>query len=102
MKFNEFQLMALAAAAAALWLLTMRGRLAPESNWPLIFYLAMFIYMRAAGGFLPPEYIYSGVICAMLMRFEFMASWLTKFIRFLEAICLLLITWRCLEFSIFR
>lgn len=102
MKFNEYQLLAMAVAGASLWLLIMRSRLAPESNWPLVYYLSVFIYMRALGTFLQPEFVYSGVVCAMMIRFEFMANWLIKFIRFLESICLLIITWHCIEFSLFR
>lgn len=85
-----------------MWLFLTRGRLAPESNWPLVFYLATVFYQKTGGSFLDPTFLYGGVVCAMMIRFEFMSTGFAKIFRFIEAICLLYIAWRCVDFVFFR
>ncbi len=101
-RFTDIELLALSAAGITIWLFTVRSRLAPESNWPLAFYLAMVFYQKMGGRFLDPNFIYAGVVCAMMIRFEFMSQSFVKIFRFIEAVCLIYITWRCIDFALFR
>lgn len=102
MKLDDLEVLALACAGLTAWLFSMRGRLATESNWPLFYYLAMVFYQKTGGRFIEANFIYAGVVCAMLIRFEFLSSGFIKVFRFIEAICLTYIIWRCLDFVFFR
>ena len=79
----------------------MRGRLANENNWPLFYYLAIVFYQKTAGRFLSAEFLYTGIVCAMMIRFEFMSPGIVKFFRVIEAICLIYVIWRTIDFAIF-
>jgi hypothetical protein len=102
LRFSDLDLFALVAAAITAWLFGARGRTAEESNWPLLYYLAMVFYQKTGGQFLDANFIYAGVVCAMMIRFEFMSQRFVKIFRFLEAICLIYIIWRSLDFVFFR
>ena len=102
LRFSELELYALVLCGLTGWLLAVRGRMPTESNWPLVYYLALVFYQKTKGEFLEAGFIYSGVVCAMMIRFEFMSQGVLKFFRFLESVCLIYIIWRCLEFVLFR
>lgn len=101
-RFSDLELLALVASGLTGWLFAIRGRLQVESNWPLVFYLGMVLYQKTGGHFLDANFIYAGVVCAMMIRFEFMSQTFVKIFRFIEAICLIYIIWRCLDFVLFR
>jgi hypothetical protein len=100
--FNDLDLLALVACALTCWLFAMRGRMQLESNWPLVYYLGMVVYQKTGGRFLEANFLYAGVVCAMMIRFEFMSPGIVKVFRFIEAICLIYIIWRCLDYVFFR
>ncbi|HEU0121121.1 MAG TPA: hypothetical protein VFQ91_11400 [Bryobacteraceae bacterium] len=102
LRFSDLELLALIACGLTTWLLVGRGRMAPENNWPLVYYLGMVFYQKTGGGFLDANFLYAGVVCAMIIRFEFMSPAVVKLFRFIEGICLVYIVWRCLEFVLFR
>lgn len=101
-RFSDVELLALIVCGITSWLFAIRGRLVAESNWPLVFYLAMVFYLKTAGSFLEANFIYAGVVCAMMIRFEFMSPGVVKIFRFIEGICLIYIIWRCLDHVFFR
>lgn len=101
-RFTDFEILGLFVCGITAWLFTIRGRLQMESNWPLVYYLAMVFYQKTAGHFLEANFIYAGVVCAMMIRFEFMSAAVVKVFRFIEAICLIYVIWRCLDFALFR
>lgn len=101
-RFSELELLALVVSGLTGWLFAARGRMALESNWPLVFYLAMVFYQKTAGAFLEANFIYAGVVCAMMIRFEFMSPVVVKVFRFIEAICLIYVIWQCLAFGFFH
>lgn len=101
LRYTELELLALVACACTCWLLAARGRMQTESNWPLAFYLFLVFYQKTKGEFLEAPFIYSAVVCAMMIRFEFMSQGFVKGFRFIEAICLIYIIWRCLDFILF-
>lgn len=102
LRFSDLELLALIASGVTTWLFVVRGRMLPEDNWPLVYYLGMVFYQKMGGGFLDANFIYAGVVCAMLIRFEFMSQTVVKLFRFMEGICLVYIVWRCLDFVLFR
>ena len=102
LRFSDLELLALVASAFTVWLFVARGRMALESNWPLFYYLAMVFYQKSGGRFIDANFIYAGVVCAMMIRFEFMSPGVVKIFRVIEAVCLIYIIWRCLDFVLFR
>ena len=101
MKMDDLEVLALAVAALTVWLFSVRSRLATENNWPLVYYLGMVFYQKTGGRFVDANMIYAGVVCAMMIRFEFMSANVVKIFRFFEAICFIYIIWRCLDFVFF-
>ncbi|MBI2686092.1 MAG: hypothetical protein HYX27_07240 [Acidobacteria bacterium] len=101
-RFSDIELLALVACGLTVWLFVMRGRLALENNWPLVYYLGMVFYQKTGGQFLDANFLYAGVVCAMMIRFEFMSQGFVKTFRVIEAICLIYIIWRCIDFVLFR
>ena len=101
-RFTDLEILALFVCALTTWLFTIRGSLQTESNWPLVYYLAMVFYQKTGGQFLEANFIYAGVVCAMMIRFEFMSAGFVKVFRFIESICLIYVIWRCLDFAFFR
>ncbi|MFN0105583.1 MAG: hypothetical protein ACKV2U_26285 [Bryobacteraceae bacterium] len=102
LRFSDLELLALIVCGLTCWLFAVRGRLAHESNWPLVYYLAMVFYQKTVGQFLEAGIVYAGVVCAMMIRFEFMSQGFVKVFRFLETVCFVYIVWRCLDFVLFR
>jgi hypothetical protein len=101
-RFTDLELLALAVCGITGWLFSVRGKLAAEDNWPLIYYLGMVFYQKTVGSFLEANFIYGGVVCAMMIRFEFMSQTFFKIFRFIEGVCLIYVIWRCLDFVLFR
>lgn len=102
LRLSDIEILALIVCGLAAWLFAARGRMQPESNWPLAFYLSLVFYQKNSGQFLEANFIYAAVICAMMIRFEFMSHGFVKVFRFIEAICLIYVIWRCIEFVLFR
>jgi hypothetical protein len=55
-----------------------------DSNLPLLFYIALLIFMNLTGRSLSPYLFAAGVSLALLLRFEFLNGTFTKVILFLE------------------
>lgn len=101
-RLGDSEVLALIACGATIWLLLSRGKLASESNWPLLYYISMVIYQKAGGGFIDSSFLYAGVVCAMMIRFEFMSQTFSKVFRLIEAVCLIYVSWRCVDYVFFR
>ncbi len=80
-----------------LWMLIARPGLRPENNWPLIYYLGLVAYVRTVGTFIEPYAVYTAVVFAMLIRFEFLSTGFARFLRLVESVCLLYVLWRCFQ-----
>jgi hypothetical protein len=55
-----------------------------HSNLPIIFYVIFFVFMQTIDGAVPFWLIVSGFGLALILRFEFMNSGLTRVVKFLE------------------
>jgi hypothetical protein len=55
-----------------------------DSNLPIIFYVSFFLFMQSVDGVVPFWLIASGFGLAMVLRFEFMNTGFTRFIKYLE------------------
>ena len=64
-----------------------------DSNLPLLFYFVLVIFNNSADRGVNPYLLYSGLIMALLLRFEFMGGAVAKFVAFLTAASLGVIIW---------
>lgn len=80
--------------ALAVWLIIFRytGRL--DSNVPLIFYLMIGLHMITFEGGLHPYMVYTGLLCAAFLRFEFMNRSFIRFVQSVETVTLAYVIWR--------
>lgn len=82
-----------ALLAGAVWLAATRFRLRLENNWPLLFYFGAVVHLNSYVGVLNPYVVYVAVICALLLRFEFLNERIVTLVRFIEVGCLLHMGW---------
>ncbi|MEO8025857.1 MAG: hypothetical protein ABI823_05270 [Bryobacteraceae bacterium] len=67
-----------------------------DSNFLLMYYIAMIIFMSMTDRDVTPYLFYFGMAVALLIRFEFMNAPVTKFVVGVEIIALFLILWTSL------
>jgi hypothetical protein len=101
LRITDVELLALAVAGITGWMFAARARMVPENNWPLVYYLGMVFYQKTGGRFLDASFLYAGVVCAMMIRFEFMSHGVVKVFRVIESVCLIYVIWRSLDFVFF-
>lgn len=59
-----------------------------DSNLPLLFYLAALIVTNATNHQVNPYLMYSGLVFALLLRFEFLGPGVAKLVAFLTSAAL--------------
>ena len=64
-----------------------------DSNLPLFFYTVAFTFTSFVDRPLNPYIMYTGLILALLLRFEFMGRGFTKFIAWCATFSLVAIMW---------
>ena len=67
-----------------LWLIGARFAIAPQSNWPLIYYLVLVVFHLASYNLFSPFPIYLAVVCALFLRFEFLSKGFRTLFRGVE------------------
>lgn len=65
-----------------------------ENNWPLMFYAGIVVYSKVFDGSFSPSVVYVGVVCALLLRFEFLGGFLLKILRAVDLAILIYFIWR--------
>jgi hypothetical protein len=68
-----------------------------ESNWPIVYYAFAVIHLQLYEGGLAPNFVFTAIIAAALLRFEFMSGWFLRVIQMLEYVCLAYIAWRLFD-----
>jgi len=81
-------------ALATVWMAIMRSRMRIDNSWPLFYYLGLTFYLNTVDLVLDPYVVYVAVVCALLLRFEFMNERVVLLVRFLELCAMGLIGWR--------
>lgn len=81
----------------SLWLALTRFRLRLDNNWPLVYYFAAVVYINLYPLTVNPYVVYVAVICALLLRFEFMSDRLIAMVRIIEIIALVHVAWTLLQ-----
>ena len=64
-----------------------------DSNLPLLFYFVSLTFQSIADRQVNPYLMYTGLILALTLRFEFMGKGLTKFVAFCTTTALIGIVW---------
>ena len=81
--------MLVVALAVVALIFLFKGRY--DSNLPLLFYAATLVLTSTTDRSLNSYLLYSGVACALVLRFEFMGKGFTKFVGFLNSFAIFLI-----------
>ncbi len=76
-------------AVCALWLVMARFRMKPDNSWPLPFYFVLVAYHNVYDLVMNSYVVYVAVVCALLMRFEFLNDRMLLIVRFIEMLALL-------------
>ena len=71
------------------WLALARFSNRPGNNWPLLYYFALVAYLNTYDLVLTAPVVYVAVVCALLLRFEFMNARIVFFVRIVEVCALL-------------
>lgn len=87
--------------AATVLLAYMRPKMAPESNLPLLYFIALVVYQKMFQEVLNPYPIFAGVVCAGMIRFEFMNPRFVKYFRWIELVVLIYVVWSLLGFVLY-
>jgi hypothetical protein len=64
-----------------------------DSNLPLLFYFVAISFQNIAERQVSPYLMYSGLLLALTLRFEFMGKGVTKFVAFCATTALVGIVW---------
>jgi hypothetical protein len=71
-------------AVSTVWLALARFQTKPDNNWPLLYYFTLVGYLNAYELILNAYVVYVAVVCALLLRFEFMNARVVFFVRLVE------------------
>jgi hypothetical protein len=52
-----------------------------DTPWPMFYYFVLVLFVRANEGEFNNYWIFGGVVCALFMRYEFMAGMILKAFR---------------------
>ena len=93
-RFTLFNVITLGVMALTAWVAVKRFAWRLESNWPLAYYALLVVYMHSFEGSLDKYWVFSGIICALFLRFEFLPRPLVIIVRALEIIVFAYVLWR--------
>ena len=79
----------------------MRPKLPTESNWPLLYFVGLVLYQKMYEDVLNPYPIFIGVLCAGMIRFEFMNLRFVKYFRWIELLMLVSVIWSLLGYVMY-
>ena len=82
-----------------LTLYTMRRRWVGdfESNWALVYYLVLVLFIRTLEGEFNNFIVFAAIVSALFLRFEFLGGWFLRFFRLTEFVCLCYVLLECLS-----
>jgi hypothetical protein len=94
-RFTLFNSVTLFVMLLTIGMIYARFRFHLEATWPLLYYIAPIYYGLAFRDTLDARWVLGGVVCAVLLRFEFMGGFILKGVRTLEMIFFGYVLWRC-------
>jgi hypothetical protein len=90
--FNSATLGLMLLTAGMIWA---RFRFRLESTWPLLYYVPIALYGLTFRDSLSGPWVIGGMVCAALLRFEFMGGFVLQGVRALEMLFFAYLLWRC-------
>jgi hypothetical protein len=66
------------------WVLASRFSGKIDPSWQLLVWVFVVVFASFYEGLMHPTVLYIGVVCALLLRFEFMGGFVLKAVRFFE------------------
>jgi len=69
----------------------------PDTNWPLAYYGLLLAYWRGYAYTLDDYWVLGGLLCGLLLRFEFLSGAIEKVIRVLELLVFGYVIWRAVK-----
>ena len=101
LRLSDSGLFAIVVIIVTALLAFMRPRMQPESNWPLLYFIALVLYQKTNEELLNPYPVFIGVLCAGMIRFEFMNARFIKYFRWLELLMLVYVIWTMLGYVMY-
>ena len=98
LRLTDLGVLTACALIVTAWLAFARAKLNNESNYPLGYWVSMLAYQRFVPEVVGPYLLYLGLVCSMLIRFEFMSEKVANFFRWIEWIIFLFIIMRCFNY----
>jgi len=95
-RFTLFNSLTLALMGLTVSMAAVRLFTRPDSSWPLIYYVLVVAYWKAFEGGLNTYWVLTGIVCALLLRFEFMGGLVLKLVRVVEFAFFGYVLWRSL------
>jgi len=92
-----FNVVTLFLMAATLLVAAKRLSSAVDSNWPIVYYGVLLAYWRSYAYTLDNYWVMGGLLCGLLLRFEFLGGAVEKLIRALELLVFVYVTWCCIR-----
>jgi hypothetical protein len=101
MHFDSFaDFIPLIMIGLTLWVMRARFTSAVDTPWPMFYYAFLVIFVRSWEGEFNNYVIFAGVVCALFLRYEFMAGFFLKLFRtgeflvhlYVVVVCFLLLT----------
>ncbi len=100
-RLTDVGVLAMAMMAITIWLMYLRPKMPAESNWPLLYFIALVVYQKTYLDTMNPYPIFAGIVCAAMIRFEFMNLRLVKYFRWIEFLMLSYVVWRLLGYLLY-
>lgn len=99
-RLTDSSLLAIVVMAATIWIAIARRKMSLESNWPLLYFIGLVVYQKMNPDVLDSYPIFMGIVCAGIIRFEFMNLRFAKFVCWVELLIFLYLIWRLLVFVV--
>jgi hypothetical protein len=64
-----------------IWVMRVRFTSPIEVPWPMLYYLALVLFVRSNEGEFDNYWIFFGVLCALFLRYEFLGGIFLKVLR---------------------
>jgi|SRR5579859_3693894 len=92
-----FNIVTLLLMAATVFIAVKRFTLRVDSNWPLVYYGVLIAYWRGNSYTLDNYWVLAGLLCGLLLRFEFLGGAVEKLIRGVELAVFAYVIFRCVK-----
>jgi hypothetical protein len=92
-----FNIVTLLLMSATLLVAVKRFSASADTNWPLAYYGVLVAYWRGYSFTLDNYWVLGGLLCGLLLRFEFLGGAVEKLIRALELLVFAYVAWRCVK-----